>query len=232
MSTYGYVRVSTARQAEAPGESLAEQERRVRAVALFRGDDEPHIIREPGESGSVPLEERPAGRDLFAVLEPGDVVIVSKLDRAFRSASDALRVAERLAGAGVDLIIADMGNDPVTSNGVGKLFFTMLAAMAEFERERIVERTTVGRRRKAARGGYIGGKAPFGFRIVGEGEESRLVEEPSEQKAIERIRALRAAGDSLRKIAAKVQEECGVVISHEGVRGVLASPLNSTVEKT
>src|SRR3954454_23683320 len=74
--------------------------------------------------------------------------------------------AERLRARKVDLIVADMGSEPVTQNGVYRMFFGMLALVAEFERERIKERSAEGRAAKRLGGGHIGGSAPFGFRKI------------------------------------------------------------------
>ena len=67
------------------------------------------VFEEPGVSGGTALADRPGGRELLAVLRPGDTVIVGKLDRAFRNAADALATAEAWKRRGVDLIVADMG---------------------------------------------------------------------------------------------------------------------------
>ena len=116
---------------------------------------------------------------------PGDIICASKLDRLFRSASDALTTVEQLAEKDIKLILIDVGIDPVNSNGTAKLFFAMLAAFAEFERGRIAERMTDGRRCKKERKGHIGGSAPYGFKIVGNGREAKLEEVPEEQLVIE-----------------------------------------------
>jgi putative DNA-invertase from lambdoid prophage Rac len=67
------------------------------------------------------------------------VIVVAKLDRMFRSAADALTVLEELKAQGVALHMLDLGGD-VLGSGVSKLVFTILAAVAENERERIRER--------------------------------------------------------------------------------------------
>ncbi|HME85068.1 MAG TPA: recombinase family protein [Roseiarcus sp.] len=102
MATFGYCRVSTAKQA-AEGESLDVQRRQI----------------EEGVSGSVPVAERPAAGPLFAKLTKGDVVIAPKLDRLFRSALDALRVVEELKARGVRLHLLDLGGD-IAGNGLSK----------------------------------------------------------------------------------------------------------------
>jgi DNA invertase Pin-like site-specific DNA recombinase len=121
---------------------------------------------------------------LLARLQKGDALIVAKLDRAFRNAADALATAEQLKARKVDLIVADMGSEPVTQNGVSRMFFGMLALVAEFERERTRERLADGRGAKRAAGGHIGGSAPFGYHKVGAGRSARLEPIPEQQDAI------------------------------------------------
>ena len=219
MAVYGYARVSTLEQAS--GTSLEEQHRKIEGVALMKSLALTRVFEERGVSGSHPLEARSIGGELYRALQPGDTLIVAKLDRAFRNAADALAKADAWKRSAVKLIVADMGPDPVTDNGVAKLFFGMLALVAEFERERILERTKDGRRAKASRGGHTGGSAPFGYRVVGQGREARLVEVAEQQAAIRTILELKGKA-SLRKIAAAVKERHGVEVSYEAVRRVLS----------
>lgn len=219
MSTYGYCRVSTLDQED--NQSLPEQERKVRAIADYHGVVMDQLVSEPGVSGSVPFARRQAGGELFGKLRAGDTLIVSKLDRAFRDAEDALATSRVLREKGVKLIVADIGVDPVTDNGIGKLFFTILAAMAEFERFRIRERTDEGRKAKRAQGGHVGGVVPFGYRKEGTGKAAKLIEVEAEQLAIQHIRAQGAAGISSRKIAQSVQTYYGLKVSHVAVCRIL-----------
>lgn len=188
-----YSRVSTAEQAADGATSLAEQRRRNWAVAQLRGvsaHDFAHY-EDAGVSGSIPLNLRPAGRELLAAASKGDIIVACKLDRLFRSAHDAMSTAEDLKKRGVDLILIDMGSDPVTGNGVAKLFFGLLALVAEFERERINERMEEGREAKKRSGGHTGGRAPYGFRIEGEGKQARLVPHEGEQEVVGLVAHLR-----------------------------------------
>jgi putative DNA-invertase from lambdoid prophage Rac len=181
MAVFGYARVSTAEQAADDRASLAEQERRIRGAAMMLegkiGETTPQMVRDEGVSGSVPLKKRKHGGPLMAQLQAGDWLIAAKLDRLFRSAEDALVVARELQERKVHLILVDLGSDPVTGNGISKLFFTLLAAIAEFERTRVLERMNEGRAGKAKRGGHIGGDAPYGYRVEGAGKAARLVED-------------------------------------------------------
>lgn len=220
MAVYGYVRVSTDEQID--GTSLEEQARVIRGVALMKGIELARIFEEPGVSGSIPLDERPAGGELVSLLKAGDVVIFAKLDRAFRSAADALTRADSWKRQGVKLVIADMGADPVTDNGASKMFFGMLALMAEFERDRLRERLADGRRGKRAKGGHIGGRAPFGYRVEGAGKQAALVPVEREQDALVTIRQLHGRGASLRTISERVSEQHDIQLSREMVRRLVA----------
>jgi DNA invertase Pin-like site-specific DNA recombinase len=190
----GYARVSTAEQAADGRTSLASQEQAIKGVAMIHGIANVEIYADPGVSGAVPLNERPGGARLTAALEPGVLVVGSKLDRIFRSASDALQTVDAWKQCGVDLVLIDCGSDPVSSNGASKLFFGILASVAEFERGRIRERMLEGKAGKKARGGHIGGCVPYGYRKVGEGRAAMLVPDPDEQREIKYIKQLRAGG--------------------------------------
>ena len=215
MAVYGYARVSTARQAD-EGESLDVQQRTIAGYAMMHGLVVDHIFVERGVSGSKPLTDRPEGAALVAALRAGDVIVTAKLDRMFRSALDALEVLGRLKKAGVALHMIDLGGD-VTANGISKLVFTILSAVAEAERDRIRERVATVKADQRARGRYLGGRVPFGYAI---GDDGELVIDPAQQSAIARMRELRAAGRPLRAIAEAMHGE-GHQVSHEGVKRII-----------
>jgi len=217
MAVYGYVRVSTDRQAD-DGESLGTQKRIIEGYAMMNGLALDSIFVERGVSGSKPLGERPDGARLLAVLNARDAVITAKLDRMFRSALNALDVLGRLKERDVALHIIDLGGD-VTGNGISKLVFTILSAVAEAERDRIRERIRDVKADQRKRQRYLGGIVPFGWQI---GEDGALIELPERQRAIQRIVELRRKGLSLRAISASIVAE-GVQLSHEGVKNVLAA---------
>lgn len=210
MAVYGYTRVSTNTQAE--GTSLSEQRRRIQAIADFHGWTLDDFFEDRGVSGGDSLHTRPAGHQLVAQLRPGDTLIVAKLDRLFRSAEDAVQRSNRWAELGIDLVLGDVSTDPVTKDGVGRLFFTMLAAMAEFERNRINERTASGREAKKQADGYLGGHVPFGYVREGTGKAARLVPDPVTFPARAKIIAMKLRGNSLREIRQAVEESFAVRI--------------------
>src|ERR1700730_6503710 len=195
MAVYGYVRVSTDRQAD-EGESLGTQQRVIDGYAMMNGLTLDSIFVERGVSGSKPVGERPEGARLLAGLKAGDVVITPKLDRMFRSALDALEVLGRLKDRGVSLHMIDLGGD-VTGNGVSKLVFTILSAVAEAERDRIRERIRDVKADQRKRQRYLGGIVPFGWRIS---EDGALAEVPEHQSATRRIMDLHRQGLSWRVI--------------------------------
>ena len=204
MAVYGYVRVSTERQAD-EGVSLGAQERALQGYAMMHGMDLAETFVEQGVSGATPLHERPQGARLLARLRPGDVVLTPKLDRMFRSALDALRVLEQLRALHVSLHMLDLGGD-VTGNGISRLVFTILSAVAEAERDRIRERITDVKRDQKRQGRYLGGIVPFGYHL---GRDGTLVEQPEEQAVIARVRALRRSGAPLRRIQVEMAAEHG-----------------------
>jgi putative DNA-invertase from lambdoid prophage Rac len=217
MTTFGYARVSTVRQAD-EGESLEVQQRTIAGYALMHGMKVDQVFVERGVSGSKPVSDRPQGAALLAVIRPGDTVITPKLDRMFRSALDALGVLADLKKQGVALHMIDLGGD-VTTNGISKLVFTILSAVAEAERDRTRERITEVKRDQRTRNRYLGGAIPFGWR---KGDAGELVADPEQQAALARMRELRAEGKPLRTIATEIRAD-GVPISFAGVRKVLAA---------
>jgi DNA invertase Pin-like site-specific DNA recombinase len=149
-------------------------------------------------------------------VEKGDVIITAKLDRAFRNAADALATLEELKDQGVGLHMIDLGGD-VTGNGIGKLVFTILAAVAENERDRIRERIRDVKRHLASQGVYGGGKRPFGYDVV----DKRLVPNPKEQQAMARMHALRAERETYREIGARIATEFGVSLRPMTIKRIL-----------
>jgi putative DNA-invertase from lambdoid prophage Rac len=218
MATYGYCRVSTDKQAT-DGESLPVQRRQLDGYAMQHGITIDHVFVERAVSGSKPIGERKEGAKLMAALQPGDAVLVTKLDRAFRSASDALAVFDDLKARKVSLHLLDLGGD-VTGNGVSQLVFQIMSAIAQFERTRTRERIAEVKRDQRASGLYLGGTVPFGFTV---GDDGELVPEPKQQRAIKRMAEMRAAGLSLRAIAEEMTAK-GHRLSHEGVRKIIALP--------
>ena len=200
MRVFGYSRVSTSEQAD-EGASLAAQQQQIAGYAMMKGWTVAEHFIERAVSGSTPLADRPEGKRLLATIGKGDVIVSAKLDRAFRSAADALAVLEELKDQGVGLHLIDLGGD-VCGNGISKMVFTILAAVAEGERDRIRERIRDAKRHLTSQGVFSGGSRPFGYDIVLDGETSRLVPNAVEMAVIEHMQAMRKDGATYRAIGA------------------------------
>jgi putative DNA-invertase from lambdoid prophage Rac len=144
--TFAYLRVSTA--AQSTGNQLAEIE-----AAGFQV--EPRRVVTETISGSIATSQRPGFARLVDRLEAGDVLVVTKLDRLGRNAMDVGATVARLADLGVRVHCLALGGVDLTSS-TGKLTMSVINAVAEFERDLLIERTQAGLSRARAEGKAIG----------------------------------------------------------------------------
>lgn len=143
---FAYCRVSTADQ------TVENQAREIEAAG-FKID--PKRIVSETVSGSVAATERKGFAKLVDRLEEGDVLIVTKLDRLGRNAMDVRATVEMLAKAGVRVHCLALGGVDLTSPA-GKMTMAVIGAVAEFERDLLVERTRSGLERVKASGKALG----------------------------------------------------------------------------
>ena len=106
-------------------------------------------------SGSVAMSERPGFQKLMDRVEPGDVLVVTKLDRLGRNAVDVRLTVELLTRMGVRVHCLALGGVDLTSPA-GKMTMSVINAMAEFERDLLVERTQAGLTRAKLEGKILG----------------------------------------------------------------------------
>lgn len=118
--------------------------------------DERRIVVET-VSGSTPARERKEFARLLDRLEPDDVLVVTKLDRLGRNAMDVRSVVDALAATGVRTHCLALGGVDLTSPA-GRMTMGVIAAVAEFERDLLVERTQAGLTRARASGKKLGRK--------------------------------------------------------------------------
>lgn len=111
-------------------------------------------------SGSVQANERPGFKRLLDKMESGDVLVVSKLDRLGRNAIDVRSTVEKLAAGGIRVHCLALGGVDLTS-AAGKMTMQVIAAVAEFERDLLVERTQSGLRRAKGQGKHCGRPPTF-----------------------------------------------------------------------
>ena len=205
-----YIRVSTDEQAK-NGVSLVAQNERLRAYCVMARLDILEVIRDEGVSAWKKLETRPGGKRLLSLVESGQAtnVVALRLDRLFRNAEDALHLATAWEKRGVALHLVDMGGATMnTASAIGKMMLTMLAGFAEFERNLVSERTSGALRHKRIHGEAYG-PVPFGYRRVGDSLKKYV----KEYRTLERIRAWRAEGLTLKAIADRLNAE-GVKTKH------------------
>lgn len=106
-------------------------------------------------SGSQQARKRPAFAKLLDRLEEGDVLVVTKLDRLGRDTIDVVGTVDRLGSMGVRVHCLTLGGADLTSPA-GRMVMTVLASVAQFERDLIVERTQAGLKRAKAEGKTLG----------------------------------------------------------------------------
>ena len=137
----GYARVSTKLQ-EREGNSLEAQEQQLKAAGA-------RIVFTESFTGAT--LDRPQLNELRKALEAGDTLMITKLDRLARSASQGITFIEDLLSHGISVHVLNMGL--MDNTPTGKLIRSILLAFAEFERDMIVERTQEGRRLSGHYGG-------------------------------------------------------------------------------
>jgi len=164
MTIYGYARVST------DGQTLETQRAKLTEAGVQK------IFAEK-ESGAK--TDRKALRDALRALQPGDVLVVTRLDRLARSTLDLLSTLDTIGKGGAGFrSLADAWADTTTPHG--KLMITVLGGIAEFERSLILARTGEGRARAMARGVKFGRKLKLNpFQI----EEAKRRREAGESHA-------------------------------------------------
>ena len=143
---FAYCRVSTADQ------TTDNQVQEIAASGFVVNG--PRIIAET-VSGSVAAMERKGFLALMTKLEFGDVLVVTKLDRLGRNAMDVRATVERLADIGVRVHCLALGGADLTSPA-GKMTMGVIAAVAEFERDLLIERTQSGLARAKSQGKTLG----------------------------------------------------------------------------
>lgn len=144
--TFAYARVSTSDQ------TTANQLREIEAAGF--SVDKRRVVSE-SISGSVSADQRPGFAKLLDRMEEGDVLIVTKLDRLGRNAMDVRATVEGLAERGIRVHCLALGGVDLTS-AAGRMTMQVLNAVAEFERDLLIERTHAGIARAKAEGKAMG----------------------------------------------------------------------------
>lgn len=175
-----YVRVSTVGQAE-DGESLDEQEQKLKAFCEFKGWKNYKVYREEGRSAKD--TNRPALQRLLSDTEKGliNTVIVKKIDRLSRSILDFEQMFKFFEEKGVDLISLNENFD--TSTAIGRSVIRIILVFAQLEREQTAERTIDIMKYRAQKGLWNGGYPPLGYDV----QDGVLVPNSGEAEVVREI---------------------------------------------
>lgn len=196
----GYVRVSTEDQAN-EGISLEAQAERIKNYCSAKGWELSGIVKDAGFSGKD--TNRPGLQSILKQCKRRngsvdsrsfDVVVVVKLDRLTRSVKDAGRLSEEFVSKEIELTTIDENIDTTTASG--KLYWNIITAISQWERETIGERTKIVLQHKKKNGERVG-TVPFGYCLS---EEKCLVPIEREQIVLRKIKQYRKRNWSLRKI--------------------------------
>ncbi len=144
--TFAYARVST------EGQTTENQLREIEAAGFAI---EPRRVVTETVSGGTPAMQRPGFIKLLDRLEHGDTLVVTKLDRLGRNAMDVRATVDVLAERGVRVVCLALGGIDLTS-AAGKMTMGVIAAVAEFERDLLIERTNAGLVRAKSEGKELG----------------------------------------------------------------------------
>lgn len=191
MTAIGYIRVSTNGQADGFGPDIQRA-----AIVEWCGTHDitsASVYSDEGVSGKI--LERPGLGGALQQLGEGDVLIVARLDRLARDLVTQELLLADIRRRGADLVscadgeqtyLADTPDDPSR-----KMIRQVLGAVAEYEREMVKLRLSLGRRAKRAAGGYAGGEPPFGWHLAAAGG---LEQDDREQRVLRVMRYHRTVG--------------------------------------
>lgn len=204
-------------------ESIETQLARCRAYCQAKGWTVSGEYADANLSGGSLAERVGLEAALESVCRRGRVLVVYSLSRLARNTRDALDLAAKIDAAGADLAVLDMSID--TSSALGRFTFTLMAALAQLEREQTAERTSDAMLRRQASGQRMSSEAPYGWK-VDPTDPARLVEDIDEQDVIAIILQWKAEGDSARTVAANLnatKTPCrGSKWHHETVKRIVA----------
>jgi len=197
----GYVRVST--QEQVAGFGLDVQERAIREYCKAAGLRLVDVYRDEGQSGSNGLETRGGLAEALARLQAGaaSLLVVYRMDRLARDLLLQETLVQRLRDQGTPVRSASEPDlDTDTDDPTKVLIRQIIGAVSQYERAVIRGRMMAGKAAKAAKGGFLGGLPPYGFKV----EDGEVVVDDAEQEVVQLVGRRRASGASLRDIGSEL----------------------------
>lgn len=194
---YGYGRHSTAKQGITEDVQRQGIDRYCHTFLIPKGDltvGEPFWFYDKATSGTKPLTEREQGMRLWVTAQPGDHIVIAKLDRAFRSVIDGVNTIQMFKQKGIHLHILDVHID--TSSPIGEFILTVMLAFAQLQQRYIAERTKEIMAHKRANGEGCGKAAttvPIGWQRYGK-KNPYLVPSAAEREMVDEMAQWREDG--------------------------------------
>lgn len=207
-----YARVSSDDQADR--ETIKDQIAYYEKWLDLHGHTDGGRYLDDGVTGTLPMSDRPEGSKLLAAIQRKEVSCVAfknvkRLGRKTRVVLDFIDACDQ-AGATITSITEPFS----TADAIGRFIVTILASISELDRENILEQTRAGLRRRAREGGFLGGKAAYGYAIEGRRHQARLVLDESDSGAgctkpelVQRIFEELAGGSSCDAIATRLNAQ-------------------------
>ena len=217
MSNYAYLRVSHLESLK--GTSFETQESKCKAYAELHDFKIDRVYSEV-VSGAVEFRKRPVFQKVLSELKGNSKLVVSRLDRLSRKVIDTLKLVDDFKKEHKEICITDIGN--IHKDGVSKVFVTILASLAEIERENISIRIKASKKIAKENRRYLGGYSEFGYKV----ENKKLVPDDKEFIVLQSMISLRKSGLGYRKISDEIKNKFGKRIYYPQVHKILNRPHN------
>ncbi len=217
MSNIAYLRVSHIESLN--GTSLETQENKCKAYAELHDFKIDRVYSEV-VSGAVEFRKRPVFQKVLSELKGNSKLVVSRLDRLSRKVIDTLKLVDDFKKEHKEICITDIGN--IHKDGVSKVFVTILASLAEIERENISIRIKASKKIAKENRRYLGGYSEFGYKV----ENKKLVPDDKEFLVLQSMVSLRKSGLGYRKISDEIKNKFGKRIYYPQIHKILNRPHN------